>query len=264
MAEELNVKIEQPIDDVSLDDLTSDIEEIKVDDVPKEINSSVTLDEEPVKEQQAPNNVPQPNIAEPELLDSSELVIGESNIGGDYHNRIPEGEYKFAMIGDKKTRVTKNFLTIKTVDKGEETFRKKYSTQDLTYKKNFNTGELDKKVFWIQTRLEITFEESEMVSSLPNVKWFQDNYNKKKWTPSIMLISDIKQYKNMYTATTSKLYYLYCVKHNVVPGKLSFDHFCKDLVGKKVMLAETMNQKKSGEEVYRLDIVKFEEKPKKV
>ena len=196
--------------------------------------------------------VAQPVVAPVEqapMVDPSKIKLGKGVEGDGTFNVLSVDDIEEIQFGDKKLKVSKKTYVIKNVSKQDELAVKKIVAADFTTSR-------DGQSQWVQTRLEITFEDSDYKSSLPNIKWFQDKYDKDTYNPSFKKIKTEKEFANTFTSCVSKLYYKYCSQFKETAGTFGIEQFFEALVGKKVQLVESEIDF-DGKTYRRLDIHVF-------
>ena len=111
-----------------------------------------------------------------------------------------------------------------------------------------------------QSKLKITYKDSKYVSLLPNIKWYKrvdKQTQEERYVPWFNINNlDDNSLNDQFTAQTSKLYYKFCVKFGMTPGKVPRLTFIKELVGKNVKLSQ-YKTKYEGSMRYRIDIEEF-------
>lgn len=195
----------------------------------------------------------QPPVVEknaPQMTDPSEIKLGKAVDGDGTKNTLDEDDVEEIQHGDKKIRVSKKHYTIKAISKQDDLAIKKISSGEFNKSRDGNTQ-------WVQTRLEIFYEgDSNYKTSLPNLKYFEDRYVPKLYTPSFKKITTEKEYNNQFTSMVSKLYYKYCIQFSKELGNFGIEDFFEGLIGKKVQLVE-FEDEWDGKTFRRLDIFKF-------
>lgn len=186
-----------------------------------------------------------------DMIDPDEVEIGEAVDGDGTKNKLEDEDAEVIQHGDVKIRVSNKPFVIKEVSRQEDLVPKKIGNKEFTLSR-------DKTNKWVQTRMEITYEGNDYKTSIPNIKWFPDRYNPKKWTPSFIRIKTDKEYNNSFTNQVSKLYYKFCKSFNKEAGFFGHEEFIKSLVGKKVIVKET-EEEFNNKTFRRLDIHKFVE-----
>jgi hypothetical protein len=116
-----------------------------------------------------------------------------------------------------------------------------------------------------KTKLEILYEDSDIVSYIPNIKWYPgvDRQTNRKVLKS-WFGTDIKEedLEDNFIPVISKLYYAFCKFKGIEVGKLGRAEFVKDLVGETVVLKQAKYKKLDGSFGYRVDIKEFVAAPK--
>lgn len=197
----------------------------------------------------APAQPQQPagTVQQPQMIDPSEIKIGKAFDGDTGKQKLDEDDVEEVQWGDQKLRVSKNEYTIEKVSIQKDLFLKKASARDVKISRSGTKQ-------YIETRLVITYKDSEYISSLPKIMWFEDKYTPNQWSPTFRKITTDKEYTSQFTNVVSKLYYKYCQQFKV--EKLGIEEFFEKLVGKKVQLVEYVGEF-DGKTFRRLDIHQF-------
>lgn len=112
-----------------------------------------------------------------------------------------------------------------------------------------------------KTKLKITYKDTEYVSYLPNVKWFQNTMSdgSKKLSPWFATKHSVgfeEDLKNNFICEITKLYFRYCKFVDKKVGKISQKEFVEGLEGTKVKLINSRHDY-DGKTTYRIDIAEF-------
>lgn len=111
-----------------------------------------------------------------------------------------------------------------------------------------------------KTKLLVSYKENNYISIIPNIKWYigtNKTTGKKVLNPWFLTNGlNAEKLNDHFTSEVSKLYFRYCIKNDIEPGKLPQEDFIKKLVGCKVRVRQYADTYK-GSKVYRIDVVEF-------
>jgi len=168
---------------------------------------------------------------------------------GDVSNTV-KGEVRFREEDEDKVFVIETAKLLEPITRDEE--------GNFIEPKPFNKDKVDSKKGY-QTKVKITYKDSDYVSLIPNVKWYpglNKETGKKILTPWFVTGIEEKKLSDNFTPEISKVHYKFCIANGYEPKKISKEQFLKELVGKKVRL-ESWETDYEGQTRYRVDIKEF-------